>query len=382
MNVSDFRRVAAQGNAQVLLDSKTGELKVRPQTAFHRAVDWIRERLAPNPHAAAERDAAHNRFLRAIADDSGYSRQDVSQAQAMLSADLIERRPLSSRRIREVIGELDANSTPAMRENRAALARVSSRAIESGLPPGIDGEERELLARRVEEEVRRAGGDGLRPVTFAKASELTNGIVDAFLAEQPAAAEAPATAAQAAGGASPAPPAADVVASAERRGESVAAAPAPAAAVATPSAAPLSVPSGGPAAAEPGPPPRVSKKELLRALNKAKLPGGLRLELRRQVKAGGILDQGGLVRRANARTAQWVVENRVGRWYGEAQQALGRRGKIKHGEMLSVPSSMLREVTHLISNGDAILAYPEVKKRARSLIAAHVQLELQSGEGT
>ena len=191
MNISEFRNVAAIHDARVVLDSRTDELKVRPQTFFHRAVDWIREKISPNPLAGTERDVAHNRFLRAIADYSGYDSADVSRAKALLSADVLERRPLTSRRVREVIGDLDQRSTPAMRENRSTVAWMSTRGVDVRLREKAEGaeldqEEREMIGGRIDRAIHAAGGDGQRKVDVSEATRITHGVVDGFLSEKAA----------------------------------------------------------------------------------------------------------------------------------------------------------------------------------------------------
>ena len=161
MNISDFRNVARTSNARVYLDTRTDELKVRRQTFLNRAVDWVRGKISPNPLATTERDVAHNRFLRAIADYSGYDSGDVSRAEALLSVDVIEGRALSSRRIREVIDDLDSRSSPATRDNRTTVAWMSGRGVDDALRERgaeLDETERGVLAGRVDEAIHNAGG--------------------------------------------------------------------------------------------------------------------------------------------------------------------------------------------------------------------------------
>ena len=110
-------------------------------------------------------------------------------------------------------------------------------------------------------------------------------------------------------------------------------------------------------------------------LGKAKLPGSVKAEVRKLVKAGAVRDRATLARRANQATAEWVRENRIGRWYGEAQKRLGARGRIRDGEMLMASSAMLNEVARSITGSEGIAAYPDVKERARELIAEHVRKE-------
>ena len=384
MNISEFRAVANIRNALVVLDSRTQEIKVRRRTLINRTIAWLKQRISPNPMAGAERDAAHNRFLRAIADYSGYDSGDVSRAEALLSVDVLQRVPLSSRRIREVMQDLDGRSTQAMRDNRTTVAWMSSRGVDIRLreqvpEAEINEEERELLSARIDAAIHAAGGDGRRKVESNQASRITDGIVDAFLearaarieAEERARAEALARAEarrQAEAARSTIPGGASLGPQSNPRHVGAAAGPVDA----RKSTASAGAGAVGKAAGH----DRAGQKELLRTLGKAKLPGNLKSELRKLVKAGTIADRARLVSSANQRTADWVMENRVGTWYGEVQKRLGVRGKIKHGEELMASETMLRQVTQSITGAAELLAYPDVEAQSRTLIAAHVRSEI------
>ena len=402
MNISDFRSIAEIPNAHVVLDSHTDELKVRSHTFLHRAVDWIRARVAPNPLARTERDAAHNRFLRAIADYSGYDSADVSRAEAMLSVDLLEGRALSARRVREVIRDLDSRSTEVIRENRTTAAWMAGRGVETRLRelagmeegPAVTEVERQLLSARVEEAIGAAGGvGGHSKVEFGQAREITDGIVDGFLAGKAGAAELEVSTPEQPGavpkeveedGSHRVEHAARQIGGSAEPGDSLkerVAAPAiapetPAEFVETQREASVVVP----ARAAAGLSERVGQKELLSTLGRARLPAVLRNELRRLVKTGGIVDERGLATHANQRLAAWVLENRVGRWYGEALRAGGTRGRIRDGEILSAPRSMLDEVADRIRGSEELVAYPAVKTHARATIAEYVRRELVEGK--
>ena len=391
MSISEFRTVGQMRNAHVFLDSGTDRLKVRRQDVFHRAVNWIREKVAPNPLARTEQEAVHNRFLRAIAGSLAYDRGDVSRAEALLSVDLLEGKPLSSRRIREVIQDLDGRSTEAMRENRTTVAWMSGRGVEERLREqdavaAVSDDEREMLAGRVGEAIHAAGGDGRRRVEFAEASKLTHGVVDEFLqtkadearaaAEARVRAEAEARAQAEAEARARAETAAAAVA---RRGVDTQPTPRSRAATAAPSgkAARESAQTRATGAVgEARQPEPASRKQLQGTLRKAKLPGAVRAVLTKLIKTGEIADRNSLARRGNRQTADWVMENRVGRWYGEAQERVGARKHIKDGEMLMASTTMLREVRESIASAEELLAYPDVKSQARALIAEHARSEV------
>ncbi|MYE11405.1 MAG: hypothetical protein F4X99_07045 [Gammaproteobacteria bacterium] len=380
MNISEFRSVAAIHDARVVLDSRTDELKVRPQTFLNRAVDWIREKISPNPLAGTERDVAHNRFLRAIADYSGYDGGDVSRAEALLSVDVLERRPLTSRRVREVIEDLDRRSTPAMRENRTTVAWMSTRGVDARLREHAEGAalgegEREQIGDRIDRAIHAAGGDGLRKVEVSEATRITHGVVDGFLSEKAARAEAEAQAraAELARQQATETRAAEAVATVPQAARNAPAAPTPEAAAPRQAELPAigAVTSHG---AEPA-----SQKELVRLVNAAKLPGKLPSELRKLVKSGSITSRAGLAKAANQRTADWAMEKRVGRWYGDALKRQGARGRIRNNEELMAPTRMLDEIARSIKGATGLLTWSDAKQQARAVIDAHVSNEVKRG---
>ena len=122
-----------------------------------------------------------------------------------------------------------------------------------------------------------------------------------------------------------------------------------------------------------GAPNPATRKELLRTLGKTAFPGNVKSELKKLVSKGVITDSAGLVGHANKRSADWVMQNRVGRWYGEALKQQGARRKIKHGEELMVSEALLRQITDSIVGSTDIANYPDIKARSRALIAAHVR---------
>ncbi len=385
MDISAFRDIGRVSNAHVLLDVGSNELKIRRQTFLNRAVDWIRARVSPDPLAATVRDVAHNRFLAAIAASPAYDPGDVSRAEAMLSVDVIAGRPLSSRRVREVIDDLDGRSTPTERDNRATAAWMSTRGVDQRLRDrgeGLAEDERALVGERVAEAVRASGG--ARKVAFVEASRTTEQVVDAYLAERAARVEAAARAraeaverarAEAVERARPEAVARETAAARDRPGA--------AAGVSGTGVAALRRDRAAPSMASPAPvspaEARAQRKELQRTLTKARLPAALRSELRGLVKRGTVSDRADLARRANRATAGWVMENRVGRWYGEALREAGARGRIRDGEELMAPTRMLDRVRESIADAEELLAYGDVKRASRALIAEYVRSEAGGG---
>ena len=117
-------------------------------------------------------------------------------------------------------------------------------------------------------------------------------------------------------------------------------------------------------------------KYLARELAKAKLPGEVATHLKKLIGAGDIVDKDGLARHGNKRTAEWVVENRVGRWYVEALKDKGVKRAATRDGTVSVPSSILDDVARSIADSPALKKYPDIKVQARDLIALRVKQEV------
>ena len=124
MNIEGFRSVAERPNAIVTVDLKSAQVRVRSNNVFNRAITWLRHRFSSAPSRTLATDAARNRFLQAIGDRrSGYDSADVSRARDLLAEDMENQRPLSTRRIREVLEDLDGRSSPTTRiDRRVAVA--------------------------------------------------------------------------------------------------------------------------------------------------------------------------------------------------------------------------------------------------------------------
>jgi len=103
MKIHEFRAAAETREALFVVDSKTHMIKARPQNFLNRAIIWLREKNPFNPLARLERQAAHDHFLEAIAKHNGYDGSDLSRAKDLLKDDQNRGKPLSSRRIREVV---------------------------------------------------------------------------------------------------------------------------------------------------------------------------------------------------------------------------------------------------------------------------------------
>lgn len=174
------------------LDADSDRIKLSRDNFLGRVVSWIKARIAPDPMADAVRDAAHNRFLQAISDHSGYSAADVSRAEALLSVDLVHRKSLSARRVREVLGELDGASTETVRQNRVWAAGMSGDWVDRRLAVeeptvALDDASRRRLGEDVKAAIEAAGEYGRRPVTAGEANQIAEEVVGRFLKDRAAA---------------------------------------------------------------------------------------------------------------------------------------------------------------------------------------------------
>lgn len=335
MNIQGFRAAADRPNAIVEVDLKSAQVKVRDNHVFNRAITWLRRRFSPSSSRDTATGAVHNRFLQAIADRrSGYDSGDVSRARELLADDVLERKPLSSRRIREVLDDLDGRSSATTRINRRVAAYFHD---EVGITNTLAA--RDLAADPPDPAPTSESGtprEGVMAETLAHPSPAES----AQGATVPETAKAPAQDAQQ-------PPQLQT-----ERAEV------------------------GTKARE-----RASPKHLTRELAKAKLPGEVAKHLKTLIGAREIVDSHGLAKHGNKRTAEWVVENRVGRWYVEALKDKGVKRMAAREGTVSVPGSLLSAVAKSIADSPVLKNYPDIKVHSRDLIAAHVKQEIDQGTG-
>ena len=111
------------------------------------------------------------------------------------------------------------------------------------------------------------------------------------------------------------------------------------------------------------------------------MPGEVQKHLKKLIGAREIVDSDGLATHGNKRTAQWVVENRVGRWYVEALKDKGVKRLAERDGTVSVPTSVLSAVAKSIADSPALKNYPDIKVHSRDLIAMHVRQEIDQRAG-
>ena len=390
MNIDGFRSVADRPNAVVTVDLKSAQLKVRNNHVFNRAISWLRRRISSDPSRDLAMDAARNRFLQAIGDRrSGYDSADVSRARDLLADDIGNHRPLSSRRIREVLDDLDRRSSAATRVNRRVAVAYSEA---TGRPATLAL--RDLVAEARNEGAADTlslyGDEPTAPVAIpetgsAQDDEVTEPRIRPSLDRYEPAASAfvPETGRDREDEMTeplipPAPP--KITATRHTSTDATVRAAVPEAGTAAASAVQRTDQPRA-ADAEVGATARQSVKprDLTRELARAKLPGEVSKYLKKQIGNRNIADSGELARLGNKRLAEWVMENRVGQWYLQARKDKGVKRMAQRDGTVSVPSSLVNDVARSISDSPVLKHYPDVKVHARALVAAHVRREL-SGE--
>ena len=383
MHLSEFAAVSQKADALIVLDAKTDALKTYGRDRFSRLVQWVRDKISPNRHVQLERDGALMLFMTAIADHAAYDSGDKERASALLTCDVTESQPLTSRRIREVMQDLDERSTQAERDNRVTASYMGRRGVDMRLRdehPGVklSPADRTLLSDRIREAVDAAGRDGRHKVAFAEATAITDSLVDELVAHNKAVVEAEARAAAEAE--------ARAVAEAEARAVAQAAANVVAQGDAGKGSGIVAGGAGSPAGnvrsarsaalddkALQEPP---TKRQLLRTLAAADLPRDVHRQVNKAVNSGDVADRGALVRDANRSLADWVIEHRIGRWWGEAQIRHGLASNIRNNAILDVSSTLVQEMSDSIAHSTELRPYQDIKARARVMVDARMTLEL------
>ena len=384
MNIEGFRAAAYRPNAVLVVDPKSAEVKVRNNHVLNRVVTWLRRRFSPNPMRDAARDAAHNRFLQAIADRrSGYDGGDVNRARELLADDVLERKPLSSRRIREVLDDLDGRSDATTRVNRRVAAYFRD---QTGITNTLAA--RDLAADSRDEQSDNAesshsgdvGAGSPSPADdphdpaptsgpgTAREDIMVQARIRPFPSESTESAAVPETADDTAVR-PPVPPSESTESATVSETAKVSAAGARRTARAQAAKA-----EAGTMARQ-----RAKPKSLTRELARAGLPGEVATHLKKLIGARDIVDADGLAKHGNERTARWVVENRVGRWYVEALKDKGVKRLAAREGTVSVPSSLLSDIARSIADSPVLRKYPDIKVQARDLIALHVKQEVDQG---
>ena len=212
IDLSRYQSIArSNAKAEILVDRNSGDLRVRGGSLFNRAVCWVRERiqdrrLSPSERAVmrqAERQAAHNSFIRAIGTSTRfrYEAGEIEGVTNGLASDALHNVPLSARRVREVFSALNDLCPETVAENRGLAAWVSGRSAESrDLERRLDREladrpllqeaefrlsddQQATLSKRIYEAVV-AASDPERKMAFGEADAIAHQVTAEFLDER------------------------------------------------------------------------------------------------------------------------------------------------------------------------------------------------------
>ena len=388
-----FSRLAeTHADANLFVDLKSGELKVRNNHFLNRIVQWVRDRTARgSPNARAEREAAYNRFIRAMNDSPYYDAAEKNRTRLELHAQGISAgKPLNTRRIRQILAELD---TPGERRNpgiyhqnrvvaNAVAGRLGSNRLERALAgTSAAPEQREQLSKRIFDAVLAAGGprpdDPVREVTQSEGLAIADRLIEEFLdATKPVPAQAPPERApveeRGAGTEVEAPVQDRAEAETEADPSTVRReSPRPLqrrSTVGPEPPEPLAVAREGGVAADPS--------RLLRQLQKADLPGEVRERVHQRVVDGGVAGTDELGRSVNDQTAAWVSENRVARWYREGLKNTG----LPVPSDAKVPAGLKGAIEDSIRNHDGLFPYTAVKGHTRALVGQFISAQRMFGQ--
>lgn len=383
MNISDiqdFRTAStATQNGIFRLDTDSDRVKVSSDNLFGRLVSWIKAKIAPDPLARTSQEAAHGRFLQAIANHAGYSPAEVNRAEALLSADLVYRKPLTTRRVREVLGELDSASSGVARQNRVwaegIVSGMDRRLDDRGAPADLDDSSRAQLAATLHDAVESAGKQGTRALSAGDVNDIADRVMDAFLdaraetaADVPAAnmlAEASAKPSQSAAAANPSPPPSGLAMSFD--GTPASGSTAPVSSTEEPAYVDVS--------------PEGAKKALIGALRSAQLPRNVARIIETCIAVDTIRDVQTLASRANSASADWAVRNFVDGWYADelqSQASSGKKAGINVREALPkvAPEELKTKVSKSLMGFPELLPWSEVESQAQGLVRSHIAQEV------
>ncbi len=414
VSFQDFRNIAeTRRDATISVNQSSGNLQVRDNHVLNRLITWVRNKISPRDpvRQQTERESAYNRFLGAVGKEIRY-RDQLGWVEDQLGADAYTKKPLTSRRVGEIMHQLDTRTTEAHRNtlvtahymagregsayfDRTLAEKLSGREILQDVDFKFSQKEREALSQKVYDGVMEAGAEGRNNIGHTEGSAVAGQVIDAELdrheaqiisakntarqaGEQTAqkareiAAETPRpkqeldSAAAARTGQNAMPDARtsgaahgvrDLLSRITRR--STGASGATAATGAT--GATGSTRSTGASAA-----PRA--KDLLDELKQADLPRAVRTDMKKSIKAGGIKSFDAFVRQANEKTYAWVRDNRLGKWYYDALKNSG----VRVGNEVTVPIPLDEKVEQLISRSPYPVRYADVKVSVRREIDAYI----------
>ena len=414
VSFQDFRNIAeTRRDATISVNQSSGNLQVRDNHVLNRLITWVRNKISPRDpvRQQTERESAYNRFLGAVGKEIRY-RDQLGWVEDQLGADAYVKKPLTSRRVGEIMHQLDTRTTDAHRNTLVTAhymaGREGSNHFDNTLSQKLGGrtmlqdldfkfspKERAALSQKVYDAVMEAGADGRNDVGQAEGSAVTERVIDAELDRHEAliisakntarqAGEQTAQKAREIDAERPRPKPEMDSAAAARTGQN-------AMPVAGTSGAARGVrnllsritrrstgasgTSGATAATgttrakgATGTTAAPQTKDLLNELKQADLPRAVRTDMKKSIKAGGIKSFDAFVKQTNEKTYAWVRDNRFGKWYYDALKDSG----VRVGNEVTVPIPLDEKVEQLISRSPYPVRYADVKVNVRREIDAYI----------
>ncbi len=417
VSFQDFRNIAeTRRDATISVNQSSGNLQVRDNHALNRLITWVRNKISPRDpvRQQTERESAYNRFLGAVGKEIRY-RDQLGWVEDQLGADAYIKKPLTSRRVGEIMHQLDTRTTEAHRNTLVTAhymaGREDSNYFDRTLAEKLDGrqvlqdvdfefsqKEREALSQKVYDAVMEAGAEGRNDIGHTEGSAVAERAIDAELdrhealiisakntarqaGEQTAqkareiAAERPRpkaemdSAAAARTGQNAMPDARtsgaargvrNLLSRITRRSTGASGASGATAATGTTRSTGAKAATGTTAAPQ--------TKDLLNELKQADLPRAVRTDMKKSIKAGGIKSFDAFVQQTNEKTYAWVRDNRFGKWYYDALKNSG----VRVGNEATVPIPLDEKVEQLISRSPYPVRYADVKVNVRREIDAYI----------
>lgn len=411
VNFQDFRNIAAtRRDATISVNHSTGNLQVRDNHVLNRLITWVRNKISPRDpvRQQTEREAAYNRFLGAVGKEIRY-RDQLGWVEDQLGADAYIKKPLTSRRVGEIMHQLDTRTTEAHRNTLVTAhymaGREDSNYFNRTLAEKLDGcpvlqdvhfefspKEREALSQKVYDAVMEAGAEGRNDIGHAEGSAVALRVIDAELDRHEAQIISAKTTARQAGEETaqkareqaaerPQPKQEMDSAAAARTGQNampetrtsgaargvrdllsrITRRPTGATGTSGATVATGTTRSTGATAAP-------QTKDLLDELKQADLPSAVRTDMKKSIKSGGIKSFDTFVQQANQKTYKWVRDNRFGKWYYDALKKSG----VRVGNEVTVPIPLDEKVEQQISCSPYPVRYADVKVSVRREIDAYI----------
>ena len=405
LKYQDFRNIAdTRRDATISVSHSTGNLQIKDNHVLNRLITWVRDKIStPDPSRQyAGRQAAYSKFMGVIRNEIRY-RDQLGWVEDQLGADTYLKKPLTSRKVREILNDLDTRTTEAHRNSlvtahymaglegssyfsKTLAEKLSARPMLQDVHFEFSQNERETLSRKIFDSVMEASADGRNNIGYAEGNAVALRVIDAELDRHEAQIISAKTTARQAG-----------EETAQKARELAAERPRPkqemdsAAAARTGQNAMPETRTSGAARGVRDLLSRITRrptgatgtsgatvatsataapqtKDLLDELKQADLPSAVRADMKKSIMSGGIKSFDTFVQQANQKTYKWVRDNRFGKWYYDALKKSG----VRVGNEVTVPIPLDEKVEQQINRSPYPVRYADVKVSVRREIDAYI----------